>query len=88
MTQHLHIHAAKKREEIKIERGVPMPEEKPAKQAHADKLWDDFWAKVKTGNSFVVTEAFAQTVKTSASRRGIITRQASVGPFKVRLWRV
>lgn len=86
-TAHLYIHAAKSRTEIRVEHGVPMPEEKKPKQTVNEDEWDDFWKRVKVGDSFVVTEAFAQTVKTAASKRGVVTRQAVIGPFKVRLWR-
>lgn len=88
-TSHLRIFAAKTREEIRIEKNVPQPIEQPKRrQTSGSDLWDGFWKKVKQGDSFVVTETFAQTVKASAGKRGIVLRSVSVGPFKVRVWKL
>ena len=84
---HLKIKAAHKREEIVVESGFKIPEEKPQKANSRKDEWDTFWATVKLGDSFIVTESFSHTIKASASKRGIVTRMVSVGPFKVRMWR-
>lgn len=86
-TGHLKLKAAKAREEIVIETGIPIPDDLPPKNNKQDE-WDSFWRPVKRGQSFVLTESFSHTVKASASKRGIIIKIASVGPFKVRMWRI
>lgn len=85
-TQHLSLAAAKRREDIRIEKGIAIPADNTKRKASADE-WDAFWTTVEVGDSFVLTESFAQTVRASANKRGIVTRVQSVGPFKVRLWR-
>jgi len=85
---HLQIKAAKCREDIVVETGIPIPDEKPQRATAKSDEWDVFWKALPKHASFVVTESFAHTVRAAANKRGVVTRCLSVGPFKVRIWRV
>lgn len=88
-TDHLRIQAAKTRDEIKLESDIPIPvDPRKKKQSSGADLWDEFWNKVRVTQSFVVTDTFAQTVKASAAKRGIVLKTCTVGPFKTRVWRM